>query len=175
MNHPDRHRRLSCARGYERAIRAFAAAAVIAVTSNSPAGAQPRDARTAHFGVDVAAASVGSATGLLVGYAIARPDECSSDDIECIIDSLGVAALLSTIAAPAAVLLADRWRGTDGSVIGVGVGSLAGVAASLGTIVLLEETMGRELSRPVALLTFSLPHGFITALGARAGRAWGVP
>lgn len=145
------------------------------VSVASPAAAQHRASESRPFGVDVAAASVGSATGLLVGLAISSPDDCVTDDIECIPESLGTAALLSAITAPAAVMLAGRWRGPDPSIIGLTVGSVIGIAASVGVLKLLEESMDGDLSRPLAVVTFSVPHGLVTALGGRAGRALGAP
>jgi len=139
--------------------------AVAALLLASPAGAQERTT-AAEFSIEAAGGTLGSALGVGIGLLIADPGDCDGEDLQCILEGLGVTGLVAAATAPLGTVLAGRAYDTEPSMLGAVLGSVAGVAVGLGVIKLFDEA-GVPLEGLGAGVAFTLSHGIVTALGSR--------
>ena len=140
---------------------------VLAVWS-SPAAAQapPSASFGRSFAVETTGGVLGSAAGIGIGLAVARPDECDSENIECILRGVGAVGLIAAVTAPVGTYALGNALDTGVSGWGAILGSVAGLAAGAGVIKLFDEA-GENIEGAGALVAVSLTHGVVTALGSR--------
>lgn len=147
-------------------VLSMLAAVMVATSAAAPAQeAEPAGA----YAIEAAGATLGSAAGLAAGLALSRPDRCGQDDVACIVQGLGAAALVSAAAAPLGVHVAGKVGETRPSLVGAAAGSVAGVAAAAGILKLLEEADAWGAEGIPAAVVYSVTHGVLTALGSRIG------
>jgi hypothetical protein len=134
----------------------------------SPAGAQPAPGRTfgSAYAIEATGGVLGSAFGIGVGVAVVRPDECDAENLECILRGVGAVGLVGALTAPLGSYAAGRAFDTQPSPWGAFLGSVAGLAAGVGVIKLVDEAGGR-VEGAGAVIAVSLTHGVVTALGSR--------
>jgi hypothetical protein len=143
-------------------VAALTVAGLLAV---SPLDAQERSA-SGSFAIEAVGGALGSAVGVGVGLLITDPGNCDGEDIQCILEGLGITGLIAAAGAPVGTLLAGKAWDTEPSLLGAVLGSIAGVAVGLGVIKLFDEA-GVPLEGFGAGVTFALSHGVVTALGSR--------
>jgi hypothetical protein len=114
---------------------------------------------------------VGSAAGIGLALAVARPDECGSDDLSCTLEKIGIALVVSAGGAAVGDVLTGRMAETRPSTAGAVVGSLAGIVAGVGVVHLLSEELDVTRNDAALFVSYSLTQGIITAIGSRIG-AW---
>jgi hypothetical protein len=120
--------------------------------------------------IEAAGGTLGSAAGIGVGLAVARPDECDGEDIECILRGVGAVGLIAAVTAPLGTYALGNALDTGVSGWGALLGSVAGLAAGAGVIKLFDEA-GENLDGAGAVVAVSLTHGVVTALGSRLAAA----
>lgn len=121
------------------------------------------------FAIEAAGGTVGSIVGVTLGIAIARIDDCDSDDLACLLSGLSVGGVGGVVGATLGTVLVGRRFNTRPSTAGAIVGSLVGAAAGIGVVHLLTEEANMRLERVGSLLVFSVTQGLVTALGSRIG------
>jgi hypothetical protein len=131
----------------------------------SPIGAQERSA-SGGFAIEAVGGALGSAVGVGVGLLITDPGDCDGEDLQCILEGLGITGLIAAAGAPVGTLLAGYAWHTQPSLLGAALGSIAGIAVGLGVIKLFDEA-GVSVGGLGAGVTFTLSHGIVTALGSR--------
>lgn len=131
---------------------------------------EPRTGSSA-FLIETAGATLGSAAGFGIALAISRPDECSGDDLACVLQKIGVSLLVSAGSATAGDLVVGNMSHTRPSAPGAFIGSLAGIAAGVGFVHLLSEELDLTRSDATLFVSYSFAQGVVTALGSRIG-AW---
>lgn len=143
----------------------MATLSVAALLAVSPVGAQERSA-SGGFAIEALGGALGSAVGVGVGLLITDPGDCGGEDLQCILEGLGITGLVAAAGAPVGTLLAGHAWDTQPSLLGAALGSIAGIAVGLGVIKLFDEA-GVSLEGLGAGVTFTLSHGVVTALGSR--------
>jgi hypothetical protein len=116
--------------------------------------------------VEATGGILGSAAGIGLGVALAQPDECDAEDLECILAGVGAVGLVAAITAPLGTELVGNAFDTEPSLLGAVLGSVAGLAAGAGVIKLFDEA-GTNVEGAVAVIAVSLTHGIVTAAGSR--------
>lgn len=137
----------------------------------SASAQQPTRSGVNAFAIEAAGATIGSVTGVALGLAASRIDECDGEDIVCILSGLSVGGVGGIIGATVGDVVAGRRYNTRPSTAGAIVGSIVGVAAGLGVVHLFTEEANVRLGRAGAVVVFSVTQGMVTALGSRAGAA----
>lgn len=154
--------------------RGLTAAAVAAVATGaaSTAGAQapvaaPAGARygggTA-FAIEALAGSVGSLAGMAV---VGLGSDCDSDDLGCIINTIGAGGIAGMVGATVAVTLAARHTGSPRSVAGAALGAVVGTGVGLGVHYLVNKGTDRNLGEAVVIPIFAVSQGVVAAAGSR--------
>jgi hypothetical protein len=100
---------------------------------------------------------VGSAAGIGLALAVARPDECGSDDLSCTLEKIGIALVVSAGGAAVGDVLTGRMAETRPSTAGAVVGSLAGIVAGVGVVHLLSEELDVMIQSMMAVSNSSPP------------------
>lgn len=144
-------------------------AILLQTVARSDAAAQRTFAQS--FGIEALGGTVGSATGLGLGLLISRPDACGTDDIGCILERLGASGIAAAAGSALGAWGAGRWKNTEPSAIGAVIGSIAGVAAGVGMLELLERPGSGGLDPVPAFVAFTVTNGMVTALFSRIGAA----
>jgi hypothetical protein len=113
---------------------------------------------------------VGSALGIAIGLAVAKPSDCpSEDDVACTLQRLGITGIIGVAGATAGTIVAGRWAGTDPSLVGAFVGAAAGSAAGIGLEHFITEEMSGSLGNAGTVVLFSVAQGILAAAGSRLG------
>jgi hypothetical protein len=146
--------------------------AFLAVGPASPAQAQGTAPApltgAAAFATEALGGMAGAALGIVVGLAVAKPDDCpSDDDVVCTLRRLGVTGAIGIVGATVGTVVAGRWRRTDPSVVGALLGAAAGTAAGIGLEHLVTEELDQPLGNAGAVLLFSVTQGILAAAGSR--------
>jgi hypothetical protein len=132
--------------------------------------ARPAVTGAGAFAVDALGGTLGSALGIGVGLAIAKPNECpSDDDVACPLQKLGITGIVGVVGATVGTVAAGRWAGTEPSLVGAFVGAAAGAAAGIGLEHLVTEEMGQSLGNVGTVVLFSVAQGILAAAGSRIG------
>ena len=131
--------------------------------------AQQAESRAPAFVTEWAGGTLGSLAGLGLGLLIAQPSRCGGDDIECVFDTLGTVWLTSSLGSGAGVQIGGRLGDTNPSLTGALIGGVVGAVAGALVLTLMEEAVRTDGTLAVA--TFSLTQGLVSALGSRVGRA----
>ena len=121
------------------------------------------------FVIETAGGTVGSLAGVTLGLAVARIDNCDSEDLACILSGLSLGGLGGVVGATLGTVVVGRRFDTRPSTAGAIAGSLVGVAAGLGVVHLITEEASTRLGRVGGVLVFSTTQGLLTALGSRIG------
>jgi uncharacterized membrane protein YeaQ/YmgE (transglycosylase-associated protein family) len=122
------------------------------------------------FGVEALGGTVGSALGIAIGLAVAKPDDCpSNEDIACMLQRLGITAIVGVAGATLGTAVAGRWAGSDPSVVGAFLGAVAGAALGIGLQHLITEELNQSLGDAGAVVLFSVTQGILAAAGSRLG------
>jgi hypothetical protein len=122
------------------------------------------------FAAEAVGGAAGSALGVVVGLAIADPDDCAvEDDVVCPLKRLSVAGLMGVLGATMGTVVAGRAARTNPSLIGAFLGAVVGAAAGIGLDHLVTEEMGQSLGDVGAIALFSLTQGVLAAAGSRIG------
>ena len=116
---------------------------------------------------EAAGGALGSVAGFGIGIALARPDECNSEDLGCILNGVAVALVGSAAGAGVGAWSAGRWRDTEPSGWGAAIGAVAGAAGGVGVIKLIEEIDPGGAEGVGAIAIYGLTHGLVTALFTR--------
>ncbi|MFN2567375.1 MAG: hypothetical protein ABR499_20450 [Gemmatimonadaceae bacterium] len=120
------------------------------------------------FATEALGGTVGSALGIAIGLAIAKPDDCpSEDDVVCTLRRLGITGIIGVAGATLGTMVAGRWAGTDPSLAGAFLGAAAGVAVGVGLEHLITEEFDQSLGRVGAVVLFSVTQGILAAAGSR--------
>jgi outer membrane lipoprotein SlyB len=112
--------------------------------------------------------------GIAFGRAVARPNDCpSEDDVACALQRLGITGIVGIAGATLGTAVAGRLGGSDPSTIGAFLGAVAGAAAGIGLEHLITEQMGLTASFGGAgtVVLFSVTQGIFAAAGSRLGAA----
>lgn len=118
--------------------------------------------------IEFAGGTVGSLAGLGLGLALARTDECNSEDLGCLLNGVAVGLVTSAVGAAAGAYAAGRWQDTEPSGWGAAIGAVAGAAAGVGVIKLIEETSsGGGVEGFAAVVVYGVAHGLVTAAFSR--------
>lgn len=115
--------------------------------------------------------ALGSIAGLGIGLLLSDPGDCDNEDLQCILERLGIGLAASAGGAATGTLIAGHLGRSRPSAIGAGVGAITGVAAGVGVTHLLSEDLDVTNDGVILLLAYALTHGITTALGSRVG-AW---
>ena len=122
------------------------------------------------FSVEALGGTVGSALGITIGLAVAKPTDCpSDDDVACTLQKLGITGIIGVVGATIGTAVAGRWAATDPSLIGAFVGAAAGAAVGIGLEHLVTEEMDRSLGDVGTVVLFSVTQGILAAAGSRLG------
>jgi hypothetical protein len=146
-------------------LRAILSAALLA-TLLSPldgAGQQREPSVTRAFLIEWTGATVG-ATVTGGAYLLTVDSGACGDDFNCVVETVGVLAGLSTVGGVAGLWAAIRGGRTGGSVWGGAVGALVGAAAGL----VVADRIGGDSDLGIAV-SLGLTQGLFTAVGARVG------
>jgi hypothetical protein len=119
------------------------------------------------FLIELAGGAVGSLGGFGLGVLITDPEDCSSDDLLCYLEDVGIALAISGGTAALGAVLAGRVADTHPSVPGAFVGSVVGIAAGLGVVHLISEEFDLSRDRAALWLGYTVTQGVVTALGSR--------
>jgi hypothetical protein len=155
-----------------RGLRAAAAALALALTALPPSAAAQGRSGAAAWGIETGGGALGSAAGFGLGIVIVAQDEDGcGDDLGCIFSD--VALVLATASAGSAL---GAWglggaMDTGPSLLGAAIGSLAGAAAGLGMLKVVEEIDPMWDEGGPSVLSFTLTQGAVTALGSRIAAA----
>ena len=142
---------------------------VLAGLSAGEAAAQERSGGAA-FAIEAAGGTLGSLAGYGIGRAIVDEDACG-DDLGCIFSGVGTVLLASSAGATLGAWALGSAADTDPSIGGAALGSLAGAAAGLGLLKVLEEIDPQWDEGGAAVIALTLSQGIVTALGSRIGAA----
>jgi hypothetical protein len=131
------------------------------------AAARQNPTAAAAFLIELAGGAVGSLAGFGLGVLITDPEDCSSDDLLCYLEDVGIALAISGGTAGLGAVLAGRVADTHPSVPGAFVGSVVGIAAGLGVVHLISEEFDLSRDRAALWLGYTVTQGVVTALGSR--------
>jgi hypothetical protein len=109
--------------------------------------------------------------GLALGLVIANPEGCDNEDLECLLEKLGIGLAASGVGAVAGTLTAGHLGHSHPSTIGAALGAVAGIPAGIGVTHLLSEELNLTSNGAALFLAYAITHGVTTALGSRVG-AW---
>ena len=149
--------------------RLVLAGAAGAVLTGGPVLAQERGGSSA-WAIEATGATLGSLAGFGLGMALVDEDACG-DDLGCIFSGLGTVLLVSSAGAVAGTWVAAEIGDTDVSLGGAALGSVAGAAAGLAFLKVLEEIEPGLDDGASAIVSFTISQGIVTALGSRIGAA----
>ena len=122
------------------------------------------------FAAEAVGGTLGSAAGIAIGLAVARPEDCPpDDDVVCPLQRLGVTAIIGVAGATIGSVVAGRMAGTDPSIVGAFLGAAAGAAAGVGVEHLITEEMGQSIGNAGTVVLFSVVQGILAAAGSRLG------
>lgn len=113
---------------------------------------------------------MGSAAGLGWALLLANPEDCPTDDLQCILERLGMVGSSAAVGAALGVYLAGRLADTEPSAAGAVIGTLVGTAGAVGLLTLLEQS-GADPGGAALVVGYTVVHGMITAAGSRVGAA----
>jgi hypothetical protein len=120
------------------------------------------------FAAEALGGAAGSALGVVLGLAIANPDDCAvEDDVVCPLKRLSIAGLTGVVGATMGTVVAGRAARTNPSLIGAFLGAVVGAAAGIGLDHLITEEMGQSLGDVGAIALFSVTQGVLAAAGSR--------
>ena len=139
------------------------ASSVLAAKPGAAAGAGA-------FVIEGFGATAGSFAGM-VAVVLATRDDCDVEDLSCNLGNAGLGLLTSTAGAALGATLAGNLAATEPSGWGAIVGAVAGSVAGIGVWHLVTEELNISRSRKVAVASYSLTQGVVTALGSRIGAA----
>jgi hypothetical protein len=95
------------------------------------------------FGVEALGGMAGSALGIAIVLAVAKPNDCpSDDDVACTLQKLGITGV---------------------------VGAAAGAAVGVGLEHFITEEMNQSLGDSATVVLFSVTQGIVAAAGSRLG------
>jgi hypothetical protein len=147
----------------------LAIAGTLAISGAVDAQAIGHPASAPSFAIEAGGGIVGSGIGVAVGIAISGVNRCPvEDDVVCIFKRLGVAAGIAAATSAAGTYSAGRMGDTRPSAPGAIIGSVAGVAAGLGVLRLIDEGTAKP-GRVGSAIVFAVSHGIVTAVGSRVG------
>ena len=122
----------------------------------------------AAFGIEAAGGTAGSLAGEGVGLAISRAnDRCDSEDLACGLRQAATTGAVSVIGATAGTFLVGRSANTEPSVVGSFLGAIAGAAAGVGVIHLLNEETNVASNNATLVVAYSITQGIVAAIGSR--------
>lgn len=133
--------------------------------AQAPAGTPPGTGES--FLIEAAGGAVGSLAGLWLGVGLGGVGECGVENLECMLKGAAVALVGSAAGAGIGAWGAGRWRETEPSGWGAAVGGVAGLAAALGVVRILEESSPRGGEGVGAIVAHGVTHGLVTALFTR--------
>jgi hypothetical protein len=142
---------------------------VIAGLYPATATGQERSGGSA-WAIDAAGGAVGSLAGFGLG-ALAMRDSCEAEDLECYLDAVGAVVLSASVGSTLGAWAAGEIGGTEPSLLGAALGSLAGAVAGAGIIKLIDEADSDGGDGGGAGFAFVVTQGMVTALGSRIGAA----
>jgi hypothetical protein len=120
--------------------------------------------------IEAAGATIGSVAGFGIGLAIFDDDDCG-DDLDCIFEDVAGVLAFSSVGATMGIWALGSAANTDPSFGGALIGSLAGAAAGLGILKVLEEIDSDWSEGAPAVIGFTVTQGVLTAIGSRVGKA----
>jgi hypothetical protein len=123
---------------------------------------------TGAWAIEAAGGSVGSLAGF--GAGVLFVDDDCGDDLDCILDAVGTVLLTASTGSTLGAWAFGKMADTNSSLVGAALGSLAGAAAGLGVIKLIDEAGGSGEGAG-AVIGFSVAQEMVTALGSRIGAA----
>lgn len=109
--------------------------------------------------------------GFGLGYLGWGPDECGSEEVECILESIGVMMLAGAAGASVGTFLAGRWGDTGPSGWGAVLGSLVGTGAGLALGKVMDDA-GADPGDLAVVVGFGAVQGLFAGLGSRLGAAF---
>jgi hypothetical protein len=116
--------------------------------------------------LEAAGAVGGSLVGVGLGILIAQPDDCG-EDLSCTLNDVALVGLSSAVGAAGGDYLVGRLADTDPDLLGAALGAVLGAAAGAGLLKLLEEAGTGANEGAVAVISFSVTQGLLTAAGSR--------
>jgi hypothetical protein len=146
-------------------LRALLGALALSAAAATGVAGQQRSGGEA-WAIEAGGGAAGSLVGFGVGALMARGD-CESEDLECYLDAVGRVVLTASAGATLATWALGRATGTEPSLLGTALGSLAGAFAGAGVIKLLDEASSGGGDGGGAVIGFSIAQGAVTALGSR--------
>ncbi len=142
--------------------------ALVAAVARPQQATPPAVGGARAFAAEALGGTLGSAIGIGIGLAVARPDDCpSEDDVVCTLRRLGVTGVIGVLGAMAGTAVGGRLANTDPSLVGAFLGAAAGAAAGIGLEHLITEEMGQPLGNVGVVLLFSVTQGILAAAGSR--------
>jgi hypothetical protein len=120
------------------------------------------------FATEAIGGTIGSAAGIVVGLAIAKPNDCpSSDDVACALQRLGITGVIGVAGATVGSNVAGRLAGTRPSLVGALLGAAAGAATGIAVEHLITEELSQQIGDVGTVLLFSITQGILAAAGSR--------
>ena len=140
----------------------------VALAAPADAYAQERTPRTpaGAWAIEAAGGTLGSAVGFGVGALMAGGD-CEAEDLECYLDAVGRVLLTASAGSTLGTWTLGKATGTEPSLVGAALGSLAGAIAGAGAIKLLDEIDPSADEGGGAVIAFSVAQGVVTAGASR--------
>lgn len=141
-----------------------AAAATAGAQAPTPAPAAPRYGGGTAFAIEALAGTAGSLAGMAI---VGLGSDCDTEDLGCIINTIGAGGLAGVVGATVAVTLAARHTGSARSATGAALGAVVGTGVGLGIHYLVNRGTDRNLGEAVVIPIFAVSQGTVAALGSR--------
>ena len=128
---------------------------------------EPRSGGAA-FTIEAVGGVVGSLVGVGAGVFVTRAvDECDSEDLACNLKQTATTGAVSVVGATAGAYLVGRSTNTEPSFAGSLLGAVAGAAAGVGVVHLLNEESNLANNNATLVVAYSVTQGIVAAIGSR--------
>jgi uncharacterized membrane protein YfcA len=155
-------------------MRLIAIATLLLLGPSLSLGAQREPEREvrrggAAFAIEAMGGVGGSLAGVGAGLLIsgAATNECDVEDLVCGLKQAATTGVVSVVGATAGTYIAGRAANTEPSFVGSLLGAIAGAAAGVGVMHLLNEETKIARNNATLAVAYSVTQGVVAALGSR--------
>jgi hypothetical protein len=133
-------------------------------------GQEPAHSAHKTFLIESLGGTIGSLSGLVAGLTLARPDKCRQEDLECILQGVGLTLVFTVGGSASGVEVAGSLAHAQPSFWGGLMGGAVGAAAGVGMLKLLEGAGVDSGEGVLPFISYGIIQGVLAATGSGVGK-----